>query len=271
MRKVILGALAIGLLTAICWAGGDPWKDKPYAQWDDKDIQKVISSSPWARSVTVAAGWTPGVPAGGMGGGYGGSQPQQSSGQQTPAPASGGGGGMKGGGGGGGNSGGPQGGSPPGGGMDMPDIQQATFSVYWMSSRTMRAALGRRQVLHNGKSEADVDQMVDQPLDQYEVLIQGRDMTPFQNNDEAFFQSHTTLEMKKSKDKVSPSKVTFERGTDGKSVTAAFFFFPKRSSSGEGTIAADEKDLTFSCSLGKTTLRTDFDPRKMSDQKGPDL
>ncbi|HKS80724.1 MAG TPA: hypothetical protein VJR23_04405 [Candidatus Acidoferrales bacterium] len=268
MRKAILGFLAVALFAAICWAGGDPWKDKPYAQWDDKDIQHVLSNSPWVRNVTVSAAWEPASSESGGMGGYGNTgqtQPNPPAQQSSP---SGGGGGMKGG---GGPGGGPGGAPQSSSGMDMPSIPQATFSVFWLSSRTMREALGRRAVLHSGRSEADVDKYVDQPLEDFEVTVQGRDMTPFSKNDEAFFQSHATLEMKKSKDKVAPVKVTLEHSQNGNAVTAATFYFPKKSSTGEATIAADEKEVTFACEIGKTQLKVSFDPRKMSDQKGPDL
>jgi hypothetical protein len=268
MRKAILGALAVALLAAICWAGGDPWKDKPYAQWDDKDIQKVMSSSPWARMVSVTAAWVPASAGGDSGGSYGGSPQPPSGSSAQPAGGGGGGGGMKGGGQGGAPSGAPQGG---GGGGDAPSVPQANYAVYWMSSRTMRAAFGRQQVLHSGKDEAEIEKLVDQPTEEYQVAIQGRDMTPFTTNDEAFFQAHSWLEMKKTKEKVPASKVSFQRGADGKAINAVFFVFPKKSTNGEATIAADEKGVSFICTLGKSTLKTDFDPRKMSDQKGPDL
>jgi hypothetical protein len=265
MRKGIVGILAIAVAAVICWASGDPWKDKPYSQWDDKDIQRILTNSPWERNVTVAANWEPALPSD-NGPGYSGA-PQPSS---TPAPSGGGGGGMKGGG--APPAGGMSGGAQTGGGMaEMPSIPQATFSVFWMSSRTLRAALGRREVLRSGKSESEVDQYVNQPLDSYEIVVQGRDMTPFIKNDETYFLTHSSIEMKKSKAKVSPSRVTFERGSDGKSVTAALFFFRKKSASGENVIAPDEKDVQFTCDLGKTALKTSFDPRKMSDQKGSDL
>src|SRR5579862_4582651 len=106
MRKAILSALAEALLAAICWAGGDPWKDKPYAQWDDKDVQKVMSSSPWARIVPVTASWAPASGGSDAGGGSYGGSPQLPSGSSSPS----GGGGMKGGGQGSAPSGAPQGG-----------------------------------------------------------------------------------------------------------------------------------------------------------------
>ena len=262
MRKSILGILAVAILAAVCWAGGDPWKDKPYTQWDEKDIQRVMTSSPWMRMVGVTAGWKPA--------GYDlpGDNPHPAQQQPQSSPTGGGMGGKPGSAGGGGANGPGPGSS---GSDSAPSIPQAEFAVYWMSSRTMRAALGRRQILHGGKDPAEVEKFVNQPLEEYEIVVQGRDMSPFVNNDEKFFQSNALLEIKKSKEKVSPSHVMFERGADGKTVTGAFFFFPKKSAAGENIVAPDEKSVQFTVSLGKSALKADFDPRKMDDQKGPDL
>jgi hypothetical protein len=254
--------LALG---ALAWAGGDPWKDKPYTQWDDKDIQHVMTSSPWMRSVSVVAAWQT-APDYDMPG----DNPHPAS--QPSAPSGGGGGGMGAKPGAGPASSPSSGPSTPSGSSDsVPTIPQAEFSVFWMSSRTMRGAMGRREVLHAGKDAAVVDAYVNQPMDEYEIVVSGRDMNPFVNNDEKFFQAHSFLEIKKSKEKLAPSHVTFERGANGKTVTGAFFFFPKKSATGENEIAPDEKSVQFTVSLGKSTLKAEFDPRKMDDQKGPDL
>jgi hypothetical protein len=254
-------------LGTLAWASGDPWKEKPYTQWDDKDIQRVLSSSPWMRSVSVVAAWQTAPSSYDMPG----DNPHPAS-QQPATPSGGGGGGMGGGGKGAPGGGGGGGGQPSSMGADAPPtIPQAEFNVFWMSSRTMRGAMGRREILHSGKDAAEVDTFVNKPMDEYEIVVQGRDMNPFVNNDEKFFQSNAFLEIKKSKEKVSPSHVTFERGANGKTVTGAFFFFPKKSASGENVIAPDEKSVQFTVSLGKSILKADFDPRKMDDQKGPDL
>ena len=55
MRKILLSGCVALLLAAIVWAGGDPWKSKPYQQWDAKDVRKGLDASPWARSVQVEA------------------------------------------------------------------------------------------------------------------------------------------------------------------------------------------------------------------------
>ena len=41
MRKAILIGSAMVVLAAVVFAGNnDPWKSKPYQQWDDKDIRR---------------------------------------------------------------------------------------------------------------------------------------------------------------------------------------------------------------------------------------
>src|SRR5260370_7649269 len=50
---------AVLLLGPLAWAGGEPWKGKPYQQWDDKDVQRVFMDSPWARTVILTRTWLP--------------------------------------------------------------------------------------------------------------------------------------------------------------------------------------------------------------------
>src|SRR5579862_3311611 len=45
------------LFAALAWASDPPWKSKPYDQWDEKDIQRVFSDSPWSRLTPVARTW----------------------------------------------------------------------------------------------------------------------------------------------------------------------------------------------------------------------
>ena len=57
MRKISLIAAGCMALAVAVWASGDPWKDKPYQQWDAKDLQKIFQDSPWAHIVRVDAPW----------------------------------------------------------------------------------------------------------------------------------------------------------------------------------------------------------------------
>ena len=42
------------LVLSLCAA--DSWQSKPFTAWTDKDVQKILSNSPWAKVVNVSAG-----------------------------------------------------------------------------------------------------------------------------------------------------------------------------------------------------------------------
>jgi hypothetical protein len=135
----------------------------------------------------------------------------------------------------------------------------------------MRSALARQEVLQSGISEADAYKDVEQPLPDYWIAIAGNDMTPFQKNDEAFFQAHASLRLKKTKQEISPSKVTCQKGPDGKAITIAVFYFSNKKSTGGPLIPPDEKNAQFTCPIGESALQVDFETQKMVDAKGPDF
>ena len=145
------------------------------------------------------------------------------------------------------------------------------YFVDWVSSKTMRAALAQRDVLHSGKAPADAEQYASEVQPNYVILIQGGDMAPFMRADEKSFQPNAFLQLKKSGQKVSPERVEYQRSSDGKSVVGALFFFPKKLPSGDPLIQPDEKSIEFTCKLGEPTLKTGFELQKMVNQSGPDL
>ena len=40
-------------LSALTLCAADVWVAKPYTAWSDKDIRKIMTDSPWSRSVSV--------------------------------------------------------------------------------------------------------------------------------------------------------------------------------------------------------------------------
>jgi hypothetical protein len=254
MRKAIIGSLAVLAIAVLAWASSDPWKDKPFQQWDEKDVQKVLSNSPWSKIVMIDAG-----PAGGAVAPS--SLPQANPG--TPGAGSGGGrGGM-----GGGSSSSPSGG---GGGADS-STSQAALAVRWGSSRTVREAVLRGRVLSGKATEEDAEQQLAQPTAAYLVVISGQQLAAFQAAEEAGVKAKSTLTTKKGRQKVEASNVEFQRGPDGKALLAVVISFPKRTATGEATIDADEKGAEFSCLPGRVSIKVSFDFSKMYDAQGRDL
>lgn len=249
MRKLILGSLAVFIIASIAWAAGDPWKSKPYAQWDEKDIRKILSDSPWSKAIQVPAAWLTGGDSGGA------PDPNLPNATQEHSP-----------------DGGVMGqGTGASKGPAAPQIPQATFVVHWGSSRTIREAFLRNEVIAGQLKQEEADKRVSQPVDVYEVMVRGPDMKPFQGADEKALLAKTYLITKKTKQRIAAIGVEFKRGADGKTVLAAAFSFPKKTEGGEQVIASDEKGAEFSCSIAGANIRATFEISKMDDAQGRDL
>jgi len=247
LKPVATFFLAALTFAALAWASDPPWKGKPYDQWTDKDLEKIFTDSPWSRIGMVTRSWN--APSG-QAGAAGGSQ---SNNPMSP-----------------GRPGGPGGAaaSQDGGAGGVGD--ELRINVYWASSRVMRAASARKSALHGGKQDVDVTKYANEPQEEYQIVVQSEDMSPFVRHDENFYQANSYIEAKKNKQKLSPSKVRYERDEKGQ-VGAAVFLFPKKTAAGEPTVASDEKTVEFNCKIEGSRLRVTFDPQKMVDSSGPTL
>lgn len=257
MPKVVLVGLSLVAFVLVSWAGGEPWKDKPFQQWDEKDVNRVLNDSPWVKVIHVEASW--------RGSGQAVQEAGNNSGSNSSRPS------MRGMGGGGYGSRGAGGGEDEGESNPRLTMSMAPFLIRWTSSRAIREAILRDSLLKGKIHEADVEKAMAMPIEEYTVMVGGPDMTPFATADEAGLRAQAYLSTKKSKQKILPDKVEILRTEDGKTVTAVVFYFPKKATNGEAEIAPDEKGLEFALAYGQLKLKANFDPSKMSDQLGKDL
>jgi len=233
--------VALLLGATLLYAGDKPWKAKTYQQWDEKELQTILSDSPWVRVTTIPRTWLAVA-------------------EKDVAPDPQINGGVR---------------QMPGAGTAQSTVREGEASmrelnvqIFWQSSRVMRAATAREAVLH-GKT-VDVDKYVAEPQTEYQLILRMADMTPFAQHDEKFFQDTAFLQMKKAKQKIPPTHVTYEKDAKG-TIQDAIFFFPKTASSGEPTISNDETDVQFSCKIADQTVRVGFKPKEMVDSDGPAL
>ena len=226
--------LGVLLFSALGWASDPPWLGKPYQQWDDQDIQRIFTDSPWARVTPVIRNWAP------------------LSSDELPNLIAGGDRGL------------PSNPSENSGG-------ELNFFIFWASSRVVRGASARRAVLHGPKKEIDIEKYANAPQTEYQIVVQSADMTPFYRQKEQFFQANSFLEMKGTKLKISPTHVRYEHDAKGILVTSAIFYFPKKTASGKPTISDSDKLVDFIFLLEGNFHRVGFAPQKMIDKKGPTL
>jgi len=64
MLRISASIVGIGLIATSSLLAADAWQSKPYMEWSDKDVQKLLTNSPWARMVPFSVS--------GRGGGSGG-------------------------------------------------------------------------------------------------------------------------------------------------------------------------------------------------------
>jgi hypothetical protein len=262
MRKVVFLSSAVLVVAALVFAGGDPWKSKPYQQWDAKDVQRVLEDSPWSKVIQVEATWKTGKD----NSGNDASGPAVATNQQAPA-------------GGGGGNGKAMGGSAPGavstpvaGAGDSGNSSgSASFLIRWVSSKTVEKAVYRKAELAGQMKPEDAEKELAKQLDVYELVVFGPDMKPFQSADEDMLKTDGYLIEKKTKQKISPMKVEITRAQDGTKVQAVGFIFLRKAANGEPTIADDEKSVDFICSVNGAKIHTTFDISKMQDTQGRDL
>jgi hypothetical protein len=237
-QNAIKSFSALLIFASLSWAADLPWKGKLYEQWTDKDVERVFTDSPWARTSTITRTWR--------------SLTQKDLPNQTLSRAA----------------------------RNMPDDSgpgndrmgsEWNVDVYWASSRVMRAASARKAVLRGSNKTVDVEKYANEPQDEYQIMVQSDDMTPFLHHDEHFFQANAFLEPRKTKQRISPSHVRYERDEKRALVTSAIFFFPKKTISGDPTIPSDEKNVGFNCKIEESSLRVNFELGKMVDNRGPAL
>jgi hypothetical protein len=136
------------LLFGFGLAAADFWQ-KPYTEWSEKDATKMMTNSPWAKSVSVSMG------------GPGGGAP-------STAPGGGGGGGYR-------PPGGPQGGAGSEIGPGSQGSAAPTFDVVarWQSALPIRQAFVRLKFGAETDKSGEAKKVLDEQERPYEIVLSG--------------------------------------------------------------------------------------------------
>lgn len=242
--KWVAALVSVCFAATLLFAVDRPWKSKTYQTWGAKDLQVIMTDSPWVHITMVRRSWRPLREPTVV-------QPvqQEISGESRSLPSVIG---------------------TVASDTGATDVSQLLdVYLYWYSSRVIRAASAREAVLHDLIDQSDVEKLTDAPQAEYEIVLRMADMTPFLEKGENFYQQNAFLQMRQSKLKLLPSKVLYEHmGTTSEDVV---FLFPKKTSDGTPTISSDETNVAFTCKIADQTVRADFKPKKMVDELGADL
>jgi hypothetical protein len=216
-------------LFAFCLMAADFWQ-KPWTGWNEKDLQKMVTNSPWAHTVSVS-----------MGG-------------PLPAPADGGAGG-----GGGGGRGGGRGGPQGGGGADapIPGTREPEIVVRWQSALPVRQAFVRLKFGAEVEKSDDAKKYLEKEPSAYEIVLSGSLQALLRGEPKAAVQALSEVTFLSTKEKGAVKPTSIEISKPGRSMDM-IIAFPRSM-----PFTLDDKEVEFQTKLGTSTVKVKFHLKDM--------
>ena len=238
MRRLLIVSLILSLGAAALLAA-DFWLKAKFTEWSDKDCQKMLKDSPWARPVEVRYGGGGGGGGGRRGGGGGGGGGDDLGGMSG---GGGGGGGRRGGGGGG------------GGDTMMESTPSQTVVVRWHTAMPVRQAVAKLRFGKEATASPDAAKMLQPEQKRYVIGMIG---IPAQlmRGKPAELKGGAQLRIK-GKDPIPASNVQAEREQRGANV---YLFFPRDTN----PIALEDGDVEVVLKLASVEIKRRFKLKDM--------
>jgi hypothetical protein len=204
---------------AFCLLAADFWQSKPSTEWSDKDLQKMVTNSPWAKSFSMPA---PG------GGADSGAPPAISEGR-------------------GGRGGGAPGGAPPSVGGLPP-----TVFARWQSALPVKQAFVRLKYGAQAGTNPEAKQLLEREEPNYVIVVSGPLRSLLRGDPETLkkiIMDASSLSAK-GREAVKPSDVRIVLNQVSNDM---LFLFPKTN-----PFTVDDKEVEFATKFGDVTLKYKF-------------
>ena len=231
---------ALLFLCALCMWAADFWTTKPFTEWNEKEVAKILSDSPWTEKVSISSG--PGAPPSiGAGGGGGGGRGGRGGGPQgdstTADPGIGGGGGDFGGGGGGGS---------------------ISVTLLWQTALPIKQALVKRQYGAEAGTSPEAKARLDRVEQVYVLTLIGlpANLLGAAQGDKKAALLDVTMVSVSGKPPVKPIDVQSSGGRGP--VGNMSFLFPKTM-----PLTVEDKEMQFSTKFDKTGVKAKFKLKDM--------
>ncbi|MBL8241429.1 MAG: hypothetical protein JNM66_28650 [Bryobacterales bacterium] len=228
------------LLCALPAFAEDFWKGKPFTEWTEKEIRRMLTNSPWAKEVAASMPGGGGGGAGGMGGRGGGRRGGGGGGGGIPSADSSGGGGGE----------GMGGGNMGGGGASSPPAILA--NVRWQTALPVKRALVRMRFGEEAGTSTQAKQVLDADDPVYLIVLEGLPARMAQIGEARLKESLQKSTMLKhgSKNPIAPAQI--QVGLVEKRLLI-YFAFPK-----SDAIVLEDKDVEFVSKVGPMEFKKKF-------------
>ncbi|HLH32736.1 MAG TPA: hypothetical protein VKY31_16160 [Terriglobia bacterium] len=232
MHRTALLSLAALLVAALAF-GEDFWIKKDYTQWNDEEVKKIMTNSPWAKDVTVTV---PATAVGGRGG------PASSGINVEDAGGRGGRGGR--------GARGPQGDTDNAAPTEVP----ISLTVSWRSALPLRKALVKTRLGSSTEVPADARQLLAKEQEEYVIVVSGVPARMARLVQDPVQFNRSSLKIGK-KAPLTPKGVDFQTRTQTIDVV---FVFPKMEA-----ITLDDKEVEIDLKLGPINAKRKFSLKDM--------
>ncbi len=240
-RKVFASCLLL-CAGAIALLAADFWEKKQFTEWSEREVQKMLRDSPWARTVEVALP----APGGGGGGGRMGR-----GGGGIPSAASGGGfggGGEEGGGGGMGRMGGGEGASRP----------TMSVVVRWHSALPIKQAVAKVRFGAEAATAPDATKMLGREETRHIIGVIGLPLAVLRGQPDQL-KSSAVLKIR-DQEPIQPEHVQGDKGEPNRA--NLYLFFP-READGKPLIDLEDKEVELIVKAGPVEVKRKFRLRDM--------
>lgn len=218
MRRKLVAAASVWLLTATGVVAADFWVEKDFTTWSDKEVEKMMTDSPWAKQVRI-------IVSGGLAEGEGPQLIPQGTGVT---------------------------GGQPSRATQFDRIQRAEVTVTWASSVPIKQATVRQMIGLDAPMSAAGQQVLDRPEPAYVVIVTDLP-TAFSwlAGTGDVLKSETAL-LRKGKAPIAPVDVRLFNSAQTQSLTLVMQF-PRTD-----PITLDDKDVEVVTKLGVDEIKKKF-------------
>ncbi len=239
------------IITILSWItvsmayAGEPWIEKSWTDWTDRDIRKILTDSPWAHSAPVPyhplkSGEDPEIEA---------STPVISVGRvpdYSPDKPS------------------------PSGQIDSHPVfrPDQAFFIRWSSAKIVRKAL----LLEKGLRKPSSAQLkeLEGVAREYLITVHSDPLNHLPPAYETRLMQNSELSPKKGK-RVRPVRVVIRYVAGSPDPDSFEFYFNRTDKTGRDLISPNEEQVDFKAQVGPRIFRARFNPQKMRDEQGQDL
>ena len=242
MKRLSRGLIVLACGVVVLFAE-DFWVKKPYTDWNEKDANKLLQSSPWTREVSVTMG--SGGPMSGVGqregrgaGGMGSGTPGGMTAGEPSSGARGGGGEY---------AGASGGGVPP-----------MMLRVRWQSALPVRQALVVSHYGHERVDSEEAKQFLNQVVGAYVVALMGLPAGAARMPADKLTEMAKagTVLTRKDRDPIAAEEAKI---VPREKLVDVYFFFPKTS-----PITLDDNEVEFASKLGPFEVKRKFKLKDMT-------